>query len=30
VKTLQMRYDAWKKAGAGRTAPPGPSLYKGQ
>jgi uncharacterized Ntn-hydrolase superfamily protein len=30
VQTLQMRYDAWKKAGAGRTAPPGPSLYKGQ
>jgi uncharacterized Ntn-hydrolase superfamily protein len=30
VKTLRMRYDAWKKAGAGRTPPPGPSLYKGR
>lgn len=28
VKTLRMRYDAWKKAGAKRTAPPGPTLYK--
>jgi hypothetical protein len=23
-----MRYDAWKKAGAGRTAPPGPTPFK--
>ena len=28
VKTLRMRYDAWKKAGSARTAAPGPSLYK--
>jgi uncharacterized Ntn-hydrolase superfamily protein len=28
VKTLRLRYEAWKKAGAGRTAPPGPSPYK--
>jgi uncharacterized Ntn-hydrolase superfamily protein len=28
VKTLRLRYDAWKKAGGARTAPPGPSLYK--
>ena len=28
VKTLRMRYDAWKKAGAGRTAPPGPTPFK--
>ena len=28
VKTLRMRYDAWKKAGAQRTAPPEPTLYK--
>src|SRR6478736_2163665 len=28
VKTLKMRYDAWKKAGSKRTAPPGPTLYK--
>lgn len=28
VKTLRMRYDAWKKAGSTRTAPPGPTLYK--
>jgi hypothetical protein len=28
VKTLRMRYDAWKKAGAKRTDPPGPTLYK--
>lgn len=27
VKTLNMRYTAWKKAGSHRTAPPGPSLY---
>lgn len=30
VKTLRMRYDAWKKAGSKRTAPPGPTPYKGQ
>ena len=29
VKTLRMRYDAWVKAGAKRTPPPPPSLYKG-
>jgi uncharacterized Ntn-hydrolase superfamily protein len=29
VKTLRMRYDTWVKAGAKRTDPPGPSLYKG-
>ncbi|MEZ5289602.1 MAG: DUF1028 domain-containing protein [Vicinamibacterales bacterium] len=28
VKTLRMRYDAWKKAGSKRTAPPGPTLYR--
>jgi len=28
VKTLRMRYDAWVKAGAKRTDPPGPTLYK--
>lgn len=28
VKTLRLRYDAWKKAGAARTAPPGPTPYK--
>ncbi len=28
VKTLRMRYDAWKKAGAKRTDPPGPTLYR--
>ncbi len=28
VKTLRMRYTAWKKAGSKRTAPPGPTLYK--
>jgi uncharacterized Ntn-hydrolase superfamily protein len=28
VKTLRMRYDAWKKAGSPRTAPPGPTPYK--
>ena len=28
VKTLQLRYDAWKKAGSMRTAAPGPTLYK--
>jgi uncharacterized Ntn-hydrolase superfamily protein len=27
VKTLRMRYDAWKKDGSKRTAPPGPTLY---
>jgi len=30
VKTLRMRYDAWKKAGGQRTSPPGPSLYTGR
>jgi len=28
VKTLRMRYDAWKRAGSKRTASPGPSLFK--
>jgi uncharacterized Ntn-hydrolase superfamily protein len=28
VKTLRMRYEAWKKAGSPRTAPPGASPYK--
>jgi uncharacterized Ntn-hydrolase superfamily protein len=28
VKTLRMRYDAWKAAGSKRTDPPGPTLYK--
>lgn len=28
VKSLQKRYDAWKRAGSQRTAPPGPTLYK--
>jgi uncharacterized Ntn-hydrolase superfamily protein len=28
VKTLRMRYDAWKKAGSPRTEAPGPTLYK--
>jgi uncharacterized Ntn-hydrolase superfamily protein len=28
VKTLRMRYDAWKKAGSKRTAPPGPTPFK--
>ena len=28
VTTLRMRYDAWKTAGAQRTAPPGPTPYK--
>jgi uncharacterized Ntn-hydrolase superfamily protein len=27
VKTLRMRYDAWKKAGSARTAPPGPTPF---
>lgn len=27
VKTLRLRYDAWKKAGSRRMAPPGPTLY---
>jgi hypothetical protein len=30
VKTLRLRYDAWKKAGSQKTAPPGPSPYRGQ
>ena len=29
VKTLGMRYAAWKKAGSKKTEAPGPSLYKG-
>jgi len=28
VKTLRMRYEAWKRAGSQRTAPPGPTLYR--
>lgn len=28
VKTLRMRYDAWKAAGSKRTDPPGPTPYK--
>ena len=28
VKTLRLRYDAWKRAGSKRTALPGPTLYK--
>src|SRR5262245_13776663 len=28
VKTLRMRYDAWKKSGSPRTDPPGATLYK--
>ena len=28
VKTLRMRYNAWVKAGAKRTAPPGPTPFK--
>jgi len=28
VKTLRMRYEAWKKAGSRRTAPPGPTPFK--
>jgi uncharacterized Ntn-hydrolase superfamily protein len=30
VKTLRLRYDAWKKGGAKRTDPPGPTPYKGK
>ena len=30
VKTLRLRYDAWKKAGSQKTAPPGASPYKGE
>jgi uncharacterized Ntn-hydrolase superfamily protein len=29
VKTLRMRYDAWKKAGSKKTGPMPPSLFKG-
>jgi uncharacterized Ntn-hydrolase superfamily protein len=29
VKTLRLRYTAWKKAGSKRTEAPGPSLFKG-
>ena len=28
VKTLRMRYDAWKKSGSPRLPPPGPTPYK--
>ena len=28
VKTLRLRYDAWKKAGSKRLDPPGPTLFK--
>ncbi len=28
VKTLRLRYDAWKQAGSKRTAPPGPTPYR--
>ena len=28
VKTLRLRYDAWKKAGSGRTPSPGPTPFK--
>lgn len=28
VKTLRMRYDAWKKAGSKRMDPPGPTLFR--
>ena len=28
VKTLRLRYDAWKKAGSQRTAPPGPTPFR--
>jgi uncharacterized Ntn-hydrolase superfamily protein len=28
VKTLRIRYEAWKRAGSNRTAPPGPTLYR--
>ena len=28
VKTLRMRYEAWKRAGSKRTAPPGPTMYR--
>ena len=28
VKTLRMRYEAWKKAGSRRSAPPGPTPFK--
>jgi uncharacterized Ntn-hydrolase superfamily protein len=30
VKTLRIRYEAWKRAGSARTAPPGPTLYRAQ
>lgn len=30
VKTLRTRYDAWKRTGSARTAPPGPTLYRTQ
>jgi len=28
VKTLRMRYDAWKKSGSPRLPAPGPTLYR--
>jgi dipeptidyl aminopeptidase/acylaminoacyl peptidase len=28
VKTLRMRYEAWKRGGSNRTAPPGPTMYR--
>ena len=28
VKTLRMRYEAWKRAGSNRTSPPGPTMYR--
>ena len=28
VKTLRMRYEAWKRAGSNRTPPPGPTMYR--
>lgn len=28
VKTLRLRYEAWKRAGSQRMAPPGPTLYR--
>ena len=28
VKTLRLRYEAWKRAGSNRTPPPGPTLYR--
>jgi uncharacterized Ntn-hydrolase superfamily protein len=28
VRTLRMRYEAWKRSGGPRTAPPGPTLFR--